>query len=201
MENMQSESINELFSALATAQGQMKPAIKDSDNPYFKSKYSDLASVWEAIREPLSKNGLCVSQSIMSQAGTSVLVTILGHKSGQWIKSVAPIISAKPDAQSYGSAVSYQRRYALSAICGVSSDDDDAEAAQGRQLAQKKAEPEKPEETLTFAQVLELENMIGDDTELLARILQAYGAKQGLVEIARKHFDVIKRGVERKMQK
>ena len=58
-----SEQIKELATALATAQGEMGSAIKDSDNPFFKSKYADLASVWDACRDPLSKNGFSVVQT------------------------------------------------------------------------------------------------------------------------------------------
>lgn len=127
--NMQSDQVNELFTALAKAQGELKPAIKDTKNPFFKSNYADLNSVWEACRSQLSHNGLCVTQSIMMQETGHALVTILGHKSGQWIKSIAPIVCSKADAQGFGSAVTYQRRYALSAIVGVSTDDDDGERA------------------------------------------------------------------------
>ena len=59
---LQSESIKELATALAKAQGALKPAVKDSLNPHFKSKYADLASVWEACREPLSSNGIAIVQ-------------------------------------------------------------------------------------------------------------------------------------------
>ena len=61
-EAVESATIGKLVMALAKAQGQIKAAPKDSDNPFFKSKYADLASVWEACREPLAKNGLAVIQ-------------------------------------------------------------------------------------------------------------------------------------------
>lgn len=206
MEQMQSEHTNEIFTALAMAQGEMSPAIKDSSNPFFKSKYSDLTSVWDAARAPLTKNGLCVVQSVMLTEGGSVLVTVLGHKSGQWIKSVAPIISTKNDAQGYGSAVTYQRRYAMSALCGVSSDDDDGEKAVARDEPRRsaKVEPIKKEEppmTLSSTQASELEFLIGDDKDLMGRILKLYGNKKYLIEIDANNFDIIKSGLEKKYAK
>ena len=125
-----SETIGKLAEALSKAQGAMKPAIKDSDNPYFKSKYADLSSVWEAIREPLAVNGLSISQLLESGVGNGdsiTLTTILMHSSGEWISSSVTAKPAKSDAQSIGSLTSYLRRYSLSAIVGGYADDDDAE--------------------------------------------------------------------------
>lgn len=130
----QSENINELVSALAKAQGEIMPAIKDSLNPHFKSKYADLNSVWSACREPLSKNGLAIVQTMgKDESGQISLLTTLAHSSGQWIKSRMPIITNKMDPQGIGSALTYYRRYSLSAIVGISTDeDDDGEKAMGR---------------------------------------------------------------------
>lgn len=125
--SIQSEQINEIMAALAKAQGEIGHASKDSANPYFKSKYADLASVWQACRGPLSKNGLAVTQTLDLAGERQVLVTTLGHSSGQWIKSLMALPSlAKP--QEVGSCVTYYRRYALAAMVGVYQDDDDAEA-------------------------------------------------------------------------
>lgn len=169
MEQIQSEQVNELFLALSKAQGEMMPAIKDSKNPFFKSNFADLKSVWSACREPLSKNGLCVSQSIMVEAGVNVLVTVLGHKSGQWIKSVAPIIVVKLDAQSFGSAITYQRRYALSALVGIYTDeDDDGETAQNRPPQKHQASPSQQPKEYTKPsqqQAAELTTILGECAE------------------------------------
>lgn len=124
-----SEKISELATALAIAQGEMTHAKKESVNPHFKSKYADLSSVWDAIREPLSKNGLCVTQLPMDDNGKSVLLTVLMHKSGEFVESHTPILSLKNDAQGYGSALTYARRYALASIIGISQDDDDGNDA------------------------------------------------------------------------
>lgn len=121
-----SEQCDEIFKAMAIAQGEMTPAIKDSTNPHFRSKYSDLNSVWAAIRAPLSKNGISVFQDVITtQTGVSV-TTLLGHSSKQWIKfGPLEIPLIKRDAHGIGSATSYAKRYALCAIVGVSSEDED----------------------------------------------------------------------------
>jgi hypothetical protein len=127
---MQSENINELVTALAKAQGEILPAIKDSLNPHFKSKYADLGSVWEACRTQLSKNGLAVIQTTTTVNDRLTVVTTLAHSSGQWMKSELPVMSATNTPQALGSALTYMRRYSLAAIVGVApGDDDDANAA------------------------------------------------------------------------
>lgn len=130
--NLMSEQINELTTALAKAQGEIQPALKDTANPFFKSKYADLASVWDACRQPLSKNGLAIIQTVQEGSQGIVLETILSHSSGQWMKSRMPILCNDNKPQTLGSAMTYARRYALSAMVGVAPEDDDGEAAQGR---------------------------------------------------------------------
>jgi len=121
----QSEQINELAFALSKAQSEITPAIKDSVNPFFKSKYADLSNVWDACRTPLTKNGLTVIQTMDYKEDKIFLVTTLAHSSGQWIKSILPIIPNKQDAQGIGSAITYMRRYSLAALVGVTTDEDD----------------------------------------------------------------------------
>ncbi len=136
----QSDQINELASALAKAQGRITGALKDSENPFFKSKYADLAAVWDACREALSQNGLAVIQTTgMDEFGLN-LETTLAHSSGQWIKGILPIRPIKNDPQGIGSAITYARRYALAALVGVAQVDDDGNAASQRGLAH----PEQP---------------------------------------------------------
>jgi len=148
-----SETIGKLAEALSKAQGMIKGAIKDSNNPFFRSTYADLASVWEACREPLSANGLSIVQ-ITEISGDSklCLVTILLHNSGEYVTGrypITPMRQAKDvgwepsnDPQSLGSAITYARRYALSAIIGIAPEDDDGEAAVGR--GPKKEPPKVP---------------------------------------------------------
>jgi len=130
--NIQSESINELIKALSIAQGQIGNASKDSDNPFFKSKYATLASVREACKDALSKNGLAVIQHPIVSAQATFLCTTLGHTSGQWIRSFYPIKPVKDDPQGMGSAITYARRYALAAMVGIAPEDDDGNAASGK---------------------------------------------------------------------
>ena len=138
-----SESIAELAKALAKAQGEMEAAKKDSANPFFNSHYADLASVRDAIREPFAKNGLAVAQIPASVAtdGTVRLSTMLMHASGEWIAGDLTMKAIKNDPQAIGSCLTYARRYALSAITGVATEDDDAEGATGRGATQAAPKP------------------------------------------------------------
>lgn len=121
----QSEQVNELAAALAKAQGKIRGAQKDGNNPHFKSKYASLDSVWDACREPLSTYGLSVVQSV--QRG--ILRTVLLHASGQWIDGEIEIPAGK-NVQELGSAITYLRRYTLSALVGIApTDDDDGNAS------------------------------------------------------------------------
>jgi ERF superfamily len=115
-----SDQIDELAAALAKAQGMMENAVMNRINPHFKSKYADLAAIRDVSREPLSANGLAIVQTI----GDGVLHTRLLHTSGQWIASEHPLpMSGRP--QEIGSALTYARRYSLSALIGIATDEDD----------------------------------------------------------------------------
>ena len=128
-----SDSIAQLAAALAAAQGQMAGAAKDSVNPHFQSRYADLASVWDACREALSKNGLAVMQPVSTDGHQRVTVTtILAHKSGEWVERDLILTAQQATPQAVGSAITYGRRYGLGAMVGVAPEDDDAEAAEGR---------------------------------------------------------------------
>lgn len=140
----QSNEINELMGALAKAQGKMSGAIKDAANPFFKSKYADLNSVWSACREPLSENGLAVTQTVQEkESGEIFLRTTLAHSSGQWISSIMPIRiksdGKKNELQELGACLTYLRRYTLSAIVGVAPDEDD----DGNSVSGYKASPQR----------------------------------------------------------
>jgi hypothetical protein len=136
-----SDSIGKLAAALSKAQGQIKGAAKDSENPFFKNKYADLTSVWEACREQLSNNELSITQ-LTDEAEDSIIVeTVLMHSSGEWISGRLAIKPVKADPQGVGSAITYARRYALAAIVGVAPEDDDAEAATRPKASTKKEQP------------------------------------------------------------
>ncbi len=121
-----SEQINEIAAALAKAQNVMKNATLNKVNPHFKSKYADLAGIRDAVIPALTANGIAVVQTLDAASegvGYCVLTRLL-HTSGQWIESLCPIPAA-PDMQKMGSAITYARRYSLSAICGIAADEDD----------------------------------------------------------------------------
>jgi len=164
--NFHSNDINELITALSKAQGEMSAAAKDSNNPFFGSKYADLSSVWNACRDALSQHGLAVIQTMnKADDGEMYLATTLGHASGQWMRSYLPIKIKVPEnaetdkwgkpkkvneLQLLGSCLTYLRRYALAAIVGVAPDeDDDGNSAMGYQ-APKKYEKAKKEEPISL---------------------------------------------------
>lgn len=129
-----SESLTKLATALVKCQAMLQPAEKSSLNPFFKSKYADLSAVWDAAREPLTKNGLSVVQLPGFENGVVTLTTVLLHESGEWLSAPAGAPIAKADAQGVGSCISYLRRYALASVVGIVAEDDDGNAAtQGRQ--------------------------------------------------------------------
>lgn len=120
-----SEQINELATALAKAQAEIEGASKSRTNPAFKSQYATLADVWDACRGPLTKNGLSIVQLPGFADGKVRVTTILMHASGQFIEETLDLPVSKNDAQGVGSALTYGRRYGLSAMTGVAPDDDD----------------------------------------------------------------------------
>lgn len=117
-----SESIAKLSASLTKFQSEMQSVKKGSVNPFYKSTYADLASIIEAIREPLATNGLAFSQFPSGQNG---LRTILMHESGEWIEETFYVSPTDSKPQSLGSAITYARRYALGAILGIATEDDD----------------------------------------------------------------------------
>ena len=132
----ESQCLDKLYAALAKAQLEMLPAKTGSNNPFFKSKYADLASIVKASRIHLGTNGLAVIQRIVRNGSAGMtLLTRLCHASGQWIESSMTVNPPKQDIQSLGSYLTYLRRYTYSSIVGVvaSEEDDDGEAAIGRE--------------------------------------------------------------------
>jgi hypothetical protein len=130
-----------LAAALAKAQGEIEGASKDKTNPHFKSSYADLASVWDACREPLSKNGLAVMQPCFADGPRVTVTTILAHASGEFIEVDLVMTAGQNTAQGIGSAITYARRYALSSMVGVAPEDDDGNAA-----SQSNGNGRKPEQ-------------------------------------------------------
>jgi len=176
---IKSESIAALAAALAKAQGQFDHAKKDVKNEFFKSKYADLASVIDAAKKPLSDNGLSVCQICeTTESGDIRLETILMHSSGEFISGSYPIRPVKGDPQAYGSAITYARRYAFSAITGIAADDDDGN--QASQAAPYKAPPKSPEhkqDIVDYAALLSGANSLDDLVKSWAMIPKARQAE------------------------
>lgn len=136
-----SESITQLATALAKFQSEIKNPKNTETNPQFRSKYAPLDVVINTVRLPLAKQGLSFMQSTASAGENIIIVTMLIHESGEWIESEALTLPAYQlksggakefNAQGAGSAITYGRRYSLSAILGISSeDDDDAQGIHG----------------------------------------------------------------------
>ena len=161
----QSDQIGKLAEALSKAQSSMTEAKEDSKNPFFKSNYADLTSIWRACKDSLSTNGLAISQVTGFMEGQLFLVTTLIHSSGEWMKGYYPLYLSKQDPQAVGSAITYARRYALAAIVGVckEGEDDDAEKAQDRKA---------PKELISDEQLKSIIKAVGNDAEAKDMILK-----------------------------
>ncbi len=201
-----SEQINELFTALAKAQGKIAPALKDKTNPFFKSSYADLSSIWGACRQQLSENGLSVIQTIGSnQAGGMMLVTTLGHSSGQWMRSEMPIILQKQDPQALGSAITYYRRYSLAAIVGIVSDEDDDGNSATHDTPKSKPKVEKMpflDPVISDAVVTGLEKKFSQLPEYREEVLKYLASKNinGFKELPVSLLEKVSIGVENKLR-
>jgi hypothetical protein len=124
-----SESIAALAGALAKAQGEITGATKDKKNPHFKNDYADLASVWDACRPALTKNGLAVVQTVGAEGPAVAVTTTLMHASGEWISGTLTMTAQQNTPQGVGSVITYARRYSLASVVGVAPEDDDGNAA------------------------------------------------------------------------
>lgn len=135
-----SETIINLSKALVETQKELKQPLKDAKNPFFKSEYVPLENVAEAITESATKHGLAFSQyATTTETGNVSVGTIVFHESGEFIEF--PPLILKPEntkPQSIGSAITYAKRYSLSAVFGITSDkDDDGNKANGNGEPQK----------------------------------------------------------------
>lgn len=195
-----SDHLAELFTALAKAQSEMQAAGLTSENPYFKSKYADLAEIVKASRPALARNGLSVLQQILqNEDGQNILHTILAHSSGQWIETRMRILPSKPDVQSLASYITYLRRHSYAAIVGVvvsSNEDDDGEmavydqrevVAKGVALNLKYNPKEQSYETITKEQLEEIHYELSEYPDIAEQVLD--GLKiQSLADIPKSKF-------------
>lgn len=126
---VQGNNLGKIATALAKAQSEMEAASKDKKNPFFKSNYADLASVFNACRAALNNNGIAISQPIETRGERMFVVTLLIHgESGEFIRSEM-MLPNQLDPQKIGSAITYFRRYSLMSVAGVATDDDDGNEA------------------------------------------------------------------------
>ena len=173
-----SESIKEIAAALAAFQNEVKDPSRNGENPDFKSKYVQLDGLLDAVRPVLSKHGLSVIQSTGGNGQDISVTTMLLHTSGEWIETDALVLKAvKTDPQGAGSAVTYGRRYSLSAALGVAwDDDDDGNAASTTKPAPRKAAtkaPSKADNLRTVAAAAKAQHLKNDDVKEI--MIERYG--------------------------
>lgn len=146
---LKSDNIDLVAKALAVANKSIGKATKESNNPFFKSKYADLAQIIEVVKEPLSEQGLVILQpqkTVLEQDKLNTYVeTIIMHESGQFLGSETLVICAKQnDPQALGSGITYARRYGLQSLLNIPAVDDDGEAAMSRDIPKNGSLQGKP---------------------------------------------------------
>ena len=176
-----SSDLKDLFTALAKAQAEMKIAFPREENPYFKSRYEDIAEVVNASRPALTKYGLSIIQQLLpNDDGQNILYTILAHTSGQWIESRVRIVPPKNDIQTFHSYITMLRRLSYAALVGLAAhhEDDDGEIAmiEAREIIAKgpstKYNPkEQSYETISKDQLDELEYELAQYPDLASEIM------------------------------
>jgi len=200
----QSDNINELATALSKAQSEIQGAKKDCANPFFKSKYADLSSVWDACRDPLTRNGLSVIQTTCDRDGNTFLYTTLAHNSGQWIRSELKVVVGKPDIQALGSSLTYCRRYSLAMIAGVCPEDDDGNAAAQQPKQLQSVQPAQSEQKITNDQANHLRELLTKcpqdfTNSVLASLRAAPVSANTINDIPANRFDAIVAHVNKKL--
>lgn len=190
----ESPELNKLMEALAKAQLEMDVAMTESVNPFFKSRYADLASVVKASRPVLAKNGLSVIQRTLNgEDGKVYMHARLCHASGQWIESVMEVRPPKADIQALGSHLTYLRRYLYSSLVGVvtSDEDDDGEVAMKAPRSGKIEENNNGK--ITKAQLQVLSQELSDHAELVESILKGFNINKLADLPAKKYSGCIER--------
>lgn len=149
-----SDTIAELATALSKAQGQIDDASKSADNPYYKSRYADLAAVRAVIREPLANNDLAIIQAPRTVPGGAEVETMLVHKSGEFMSETLFMPAGKADPHGYASAITYARRIGIMSLLALAAYDDDGNTAVDsvkNQAPTKKANPDLAAEGMNIA--------------------------------------------------
>ena len=170
-----SESIKQIAAALAAFQSEVKDPARDGENPHFRSKYVQIDGLLAAVRPILSKHGLSVVQSTGGDGQDISVTTEIMHTSGEWIRTDALILKAvKADPQGAGSAVTYGRRYSLSAALGVAWDDDDdgnaASAPKPAPKAKAKAKDSRAEYMAKIKAAMQSQHISAEDGKAICRM-------------------------------
>jgi len=166
--------MKEIAQALVKAQKAFGPALKTSTNPHFKSRYADLSACVEAVIEGLNANGIALIQNLSESDNGVIVETMFLHESGETLNcGKLHIPATKHDAQGFGSALTYARRYSLMAACSIAPEDDDGNAAS------------KPKVTVSHVDAKELDKLIEKmrqsetEEQLVASYRIAYQACHG----------------------
>lgn len=167
----QSQTTKQITEALISFHLKVEKIKKDANNPFFKSKYASLSNILDAITIPLSESNLTFVQFPEGENG---LTSMLMHSSGEWIKSTYEMRPVKDDPQGRGSCITYQRRYALSAILGLNiADDDDGNEAS----AVGKQEPYSDDR-----------EWLNENSENYTRVVEALkSGKYSLIDVKKKY--------------
>lgn len=177
MDLFSSVSIKEITKALILAQAEMRIAVKESFNPYLRNKYADLNSVREACIPTLNKYKISVLQPITFIDGKSFVQTILLHESAEWLGSLTEIVCNKPnDAQSFGSGITYARRYGLQSFLNIGCEDDDGNLASGREITAEIIEEirKKANECKTVAELQKYFRYLPPEQQNHEKIMQIF---------------------------
>jgi hypothetical protein len=190
-ESMKNSNIAKAFVA---AQRGFAPALKSNTNPHFRSKYADLSACVEAVIDALHSQGIALTQVTHECEGGVMVETVFLHESGETMSGGKLFLPAsKQDAQGYGSALTYARRYALMAACGIAPEDDDGNAAT-KSAPQRQPRPARfdPDETFVLianaTSVKALTNLYhqaedqGASPDQMAKVADACAARKAILQ-------------------
>jgi hypothetical protein len=187
------EKTKTIHQALVAAQRGFAPALKSSSNPHFKSRYADLAACVEAVMDALNSNGIYLMQRTDAGADSVSVETIFVHESGETLSAGALTLPvSKRDAQGFGSALTYCRRYSLMAACGIAPEDDDGNAAV--------AGGPQPAATISDAQAQEIADLAEEVGADVPAFLKYLGVRT-IMDLPAHKFGTAKLALERKRQK
>lgn len=196
-----SPNVGAIGEALAAAQGEIRNAQVDSENPHFRSKFTSLAGVIDAVREPLAKHKIARPQFLVTRGEAVGIKTVLIHASGQWIAGTAWCAPERPGPQAMGSVTTYLRRYSLAAVTGLAQDDDDdAEGAEKPRAAPRPKTPKLDSKVQARIKILQDECGI-EDREWREKLAYHYGVESSAELSAEQAQDLIYRLTEVKRTK